>query len=117
MTPEYYLGNDIEMRNNRTMKISSRKYITETIRMYEGKYGTLKKQNVPVKPDDHPELDKSPLLNEEGIRHYQSNVGICQWILTAGRFDIAYAVSSLSRFDHQPRQDHLERSEKNIWTL
>ena len=27
LDPEYYLGNDIEMRNNRTMKISSRKYI------------------------------------------------------------------------------------------
>ena len=57
MAPEYYMGNDIEMRNNGTMKISSRKYITEIIRRYEEKYGTLKKQNVPAKPDDHPELD------------------------------------------------------------
>ena len=112
MAPAYYLGNDIEMRNNGTIKISSRKYITETIRRYEGKYGTLKKQNVPAKPDDHPKLDELPLLNEEGIRHYQSNIGICQWILTAGRFDIAYAIASLRRFAPQPRQGHLERSKK-----
>ena len=105
------------MRKNGTMKISSKKYITEIIRRYEIKYGTLKKQNVPAKPDDHPELDESPLLNEEGIRHYQSNIGICQWILTAGRFDIAFAVSSLSRFAHQPRQEHLERSEKILGYL
>ena len=112
MAPEYYLGNDIEMRNNGTMKISSRKYITEIIRRYEEKYGTLKKQNVPAKPDDHLELDESPLLNEEGIRHYQSDIGICQWILTDARFDIAYAVSSLSRFAHQQRQGHLENTNR-----
>ena len=117
MAPEYYLGSNIDMRKNGTMKISSKKYITEIIRRYEIKYGTLKKQNVPAKPDDHPELDESPLLNEEGIRHYQSNIGICQWILTAGRFDIAFAVSSLSRFAHQPRQGHLERSEKILGYL
>ena len=42
---------------------------------------------------------------------------MCQWISTAGRFDITYAVSSLSRFAHQPREGHLERSENILGYL
>ena len=76
--PEYYLGNNIEMRKNKTIKISSKKYIKEIISRYEKKYGTLKKENVPSKPTDHPELDETPFLDEYGIKHYQSNIGICQ---------------------------------------
>ena len=115
--PEYYLGNNLEIRKNKTIKVHSKKYITEIIRRYEKQYGTLKKHNVPSTPSDHPELDDTPLLNEEGRRHYQSNIGICQWICTAGRFDIAFAVSSLSRFSHSPREGHLDRTEKILGYL
>ena len=113
----YYLGNGIEMKENGTMKISSKKYTNETITRYESKYGMLKKQNIPAIIDDHPKMDDTPLLNEDGIRHFQSNIGICQWISTAGRFDITYVVSSLRRFAHQLREGHLERSEKILGYL
>ena len=76
--PEYYLGNILEIRSNNTIKVSSSKYITKVISRYEKKYGSLKKENVPATPSDHPELDDTPVLNEEGIRHYQSNICICQ---------------------------------------
>ena len=115
--PEYYLGNNIEMRKNKTIKISSKKYIKEIISRYEKKYGTLKKENVPSKPTDHPELDETPFLDEYGIKHYQSNIGICQWICTSGRLDITFAVSSLSRFSHAPREGHLERTKKILGYL
>ena len=115
--PEYYLGNNLEIRKNKTIKVHSKKYVTEIIKRYEKQYGSLKKHNVPSIPNDHPELDDSPLLDEKERRHYQSNIGICQWICTAGRFDIAFAVSSLSRFSHSPREGHLERSEKILGYL
>ena len=115
--PEYYLGSNLEIRKNNTIKVSSRKYISEIINKYEKKYGTLKKENVPATPGDHPELDDSPLLNEDETRHYQSNIGICQWISTAGRLDIAFAVSSLSRFSHAPREGHLDRTKKILGYL
>ena len=84
----------------------------EVIKRYEEKYGTLKKENVPATPDDHPELDDTLMLDEEGIKHYQSNIGICQWICTAGRLDKCFAVSSLSRFSHSPREGRLNRTKK-----
>ena len=115
--PEYYLGNNLDIRKNKTIKVHSKKYITEIIRRYEKQYGILKKQNVPASPNDHPELDDTPILDEIGRRHYQSNIGICQWICTAGRFDISFAVSSLSRFSQSPREGHLERTEKILGYL
>ena len=43
LNPEYYLGNNLEVRANNTIKISSKKYITKVIRKYEEKHGALKK--------------------------------------------------------------------------
>jgi len=110
--PEYYLGNNIEIRPNKTIKISSTKYITEMLRKYEEKNGTLRKENVPASPDDHPELDDTPFLDKNGITKFQSIIGICQWIATSGRFDITFAVANLNRFAHCPRKGHLKRAEK-----
>ena len=115
--PEYYLGNNLQVRHNCTIKVSSKKYISEIIDRYEKKYGSLRKENVPMAPNDHPELDESPILDDEGRRHYQSNIGICQWICTSGRMDIAFAVSSMSRFSQTPREDHLKRTEKILGYL
>ena len=61
---------------------------------------------------DHPEEDDTPFLNEEGITQFQSIIGVCQWIQLAGRFDITFAVSSLSRFAARPREGHLKRAIK-----
>ncbi|CAJ1938126.1 unnamed protein product [Cylindrotheca closterium] len=35
-------------------------------------------------------------------------VGMAQWAMTIGQMDIAYAVSSLTRFSSAPREGHLE---------
>ena len=66
------------------------------------------KKNVPISPDYHPELDETPLLNEERVTHYRSLIGSANWILTLGRFDIAYALSSLSRYNMAPREGHIQ---------
>jgi len=58
----------------------------------------------------HPEIDKTPLLDNDGAARYRSVIGSLNWIITLGRFDVAYATSALSRFSMQPREGHLAAS-------
>ena len=44
--PEYYSGNDVNIRLNNTIRISSKKYITEVIRKYKEKYRPLKNEKI-----------------------------------------------------------------------
>lgn len=109
--PEYYLGANLEINEN-NIKVSMEKYVREVIRKYESTNGSIRKENVPSTPHDHPELDESPFLDEAGITHFQSVMGICQWISTAARMDITFSVQSLSRFGAKPREGHLRRAIK-----
>ena len=63
----------------------------------------------PLEKEDHPEMDTSPLLDEEGVNKCQSLIGAMQWTVTLGRFDIAVAVMTMSSFRVAPRQGHLDR--------
>ena len=114
---EYDLGNNVTRRKDRTTKISLEKYIKEVIRRFEKKHGTLRKENVPSSPNDHPEQDDSPLLNEEGITDFQSVIGVCQWISIAAWMDMTFAVSSISRFASKPREGHMRKALKIIGYL
>ena len=93
------------------------KNIKEAIRKYENSHGPIRKENIPASYNDHPELDDSPFLDETGITHFQLVMGICQWILTAARMDVTFAVSSLSRFAAKPREGHLRRAIKILGYL
>jgi hypothetical protein len=105
-SPSYYLGNDIK-KVGKYLHILSKKYVSEALRSYQLKHGDIRKENIPMSPKEHPELDDSPLLNADGIKEYQHIIGVCQWLVVAGRFDINYAVSSLSRFAAAPHEGHL----------
>ena len=109
-TPSYYLGNDLKMKENR-LHVSNKTYIKEVLRKYQDEFRTLPKKNIPMSPDAHPELDTSELLNEEEIRQYQKIVGIGQWLVVAGRFDINFAISLLSRYAAAPRKGCLSLAE------
>jgi hypothetical protein len=52
-------------------------------------------------------LDELPLLCEEKIPIFQSLLGSANWIITLGRFDIAYAINSLPRYSVAPREGHM----------
>ncbi len=56
------------------------------------------KANSPLDSNDHPEVDTSKFLDEDGIQQYQSLIGSMQWAISIGRFDIAVHVSYLSKF-------------------
>ena len=76
-----------------------------------------KKASSPLEHGDHPELDTSPLLDVEGIKIYQSLIGSLQWAIQIGRFDVATATMTMSRFRAFPRQGHLGRVKRIIGYL
>jgi hypothetical protein len=110
--PSYYLGNDLKQLPNGRYHISTGTYTKEMIRKYQADYQTVRKETSPMESKYHPEMDDSPLLQEDGTREYQRIIGTCQWLIVAGRFDLCYAVSSLSRFSSAPRQDHLKHARR-----
>ena len=69
----------------------------------------LRREKLLCSPSDHPEKDESPLLGETQHRLYQQLVGMAEWAVQIGRFDIRYALTSLNRFSAAPRTGHLKR--------
>jgi hypothetical protein len=61
---------------------------------------------------DHPEVDTSEELDEEGIKKYQTMIGCLQWAILLGRFDIQTATTTMSGFRTAPRQGHLNRRKR-----
>ena len=57
-----YLINELVWVGN-SIHVSSKKYINEILRKYQKTHGDLKKEVIPIRVKEHPELDDSPLLN------------------------------------------------------
>ena len=68
---------------------------------------TFSQWNSPMAESLHPEVDDSPFLDEGGHHKFRSMIGCANWLITLGRFDIAYSVNSFSRHSMAPRQGHL----------
>jgi hypothetical protein len=111
-SPTYYLGNDYHWNAEEGVYfLGCNTYIKECLRRIEALLPdgqTLYKKTTPLPADSHPELDDSPLLDQNGVQRYQTLIGMAQWAVTVGRLDISFAVSSLSRFSANPREHHLE---------
>ena len=101
-SPLYYLGNSIKQIPEKLLHVSSKKYVNEVLHQYQQKIGNIHKENIPISPNVHPELDDKEFCNEILHKQYQHIIGVCQWILTSGRIDISYALCSLSRFSVAP---------------
>jgi hypothetical protein len=71
-----------------------------------------KEYSSPMEEGDHPELDLTQELDQDGIRLYQSLIGALQWAVTLGRFDILVGVTTMSSFRVAPRQGHVERLQR-----
>ena len=69
------------------------------------------KHRSPLQKSDHPELDTTPFLDEEGKEIYQSLIGCGQWNISIGRFDRQSAFMSMSKYCTAPREGHLERAQ------
>ena len=107
---KFHLGCDFGRDPDGTLAFGPRSYITRMMDTFEKMFGERPKEYVsPLDKGDHPEIDDSPLLDEDGIAKYQSMIGACQWLISLGRFDIAAAIVSLSRFRAAPRCGHMDR--------
>ena len=80
--------------------MGSTTYITECIRKFCAllKIATLRKDKLPCSPGEHPKLYLSPILSEAQHCIYQKLVGMVEWAVHIGIFDIRYALTSLNRF-------------------
>ena len=118
--PQYYLGGDVIIhvdehwdKQGVKMALSAETYIKNSVerleRQLDKPFGT---SSTPMAEADHPELDDSPLCSEKEATLYRSMVGSANWIVTLGRFDIAFALQSLARFSMAPRVGHLKRMNK-----
>ena len=106
----FHLGCDFFRDEDGVLCYAPRKYIEKMLDNYKRIYGTNPRQATsPLVKGDHPELDTSELLDLEETKIYQSLIGALQWTIQIGRFDIATAVMTMSRFRAAPRRGHLER--------
>ena len=107
----FHLGMDIYRKNYGTLCIAPRKYIEKIIADFERMFGESPKQNVHllIEKGNHPELDTSDFLGSNALEDYQSLIGLLQWVVFIGRFDVTTAVMTLSGFRAAPRPRCMDR--------
>ena len=115
----FHLGCDFTRDKDGTLSFGPRTYIERLAIQYKAMFGSAPSTKVssPVEKNDHPELDTSALLDDDGINHYQSLIGALQWTISLARLDIAVAVSTLSGFRVAPRVGHLDRLKRIVGYL
>ena len=110
--PKVHLGCDYAQVNKGAttrwvMGIST--YITECLRKVCTllKVTTLQKDKLICSPGDHPKLHSSTLLWEEQHCFYQQLVGMAEFYVQVGRFEICYTLTSLNCLSAAAREGHL----------
>ena len=90
---------------------SAEEYLKNAIKTVETKLGAPLvpgKVTTPLHPDYHPEIDTTPLLDDDTANYYQSMIGILLWASELGRIDITYEVGLMARFAALPRKGHYD---------
>lgn len=106
----FHLGCDFFRDENGHLCYAPVKYIEKMVENYIRIFGKKPKDATsPLVKGDHPELDTTDLLEDESIKIYQSLIGALQWVIQIGRFDLATAVMTMSRFRAAPRTGHMDR--------
>ena len=97
---KFHLGADFYCDADGALSMAPCKYIKCMTSAYKRMFGEKPKMSCysPLKKGDHPELDDTELLDQEGIQQYQSLIGMLQWSISLGRLDIATAVMTMSSF-------------------
>jgi hypothetical protein len=80
-----------------------KKYLKEAVSRVVSIFEIMRRCFTPIYPGDHPELDDSPLLNNDKHQKYQIIIRMLNWVITIGRLDVAFSTSSLSHFTACPR--------------
>ena len=116
--PEYFLGGNVETlgedlavwkEHEVHYGLSAETYIENLVQRIERVMDrTLRVYRSPMSPDCHPEMDESPLLDDEGNSKYRMLVGSANWCVTLGRIDVQYAVCTLARQNGKAREGHID---------
>src|SRR5687767_12885164 len=99
--PQYYLGGDVVglgpewEKEGISEAFSAETYIQNALPKLAKSCGLeeFRKHTTPFADKYHPELDESTLLLPDQISVYKSLLGSALWVITLGRFDIAYAIN------------------------
>ena len=116
--PERYLGATVkqwhfpEDATKVRWGLCSNQYVTEAIKNVELELQECgqrlpTKTSTPLSSGYRPELDVSPLLNDEETNYYQNLIGILRWAVELGRIDIHVEVAMMSQYLMQPRRGHI----------
>jgi Reverse transcriptase (RNA-dependent DNA polymerase) len=106
--PDVFLGGSFGRDPDGTLYWGAKRYIARCIDTYERAIGEKPKTcTTPMPERAQPELDDSAKLDDAGKVKYQALIGCLQWVVTLGRFDIACAVMTMSRFRVEPHEGHL----------
>ena len=74
--PEYHLGGDFTRDKDGTLVWGTKSYVQKMMMAFEKMFeGKPKKYYMPLPNGDHPKLDNSEFLDQDGIRKYQSLIG------------------------------------------
>jgi hypothetical protein len=94
--PTYHLGGDFFRDADGTIEWGATSYVKKMITHYKIMFdGKRKEYSSPMSEGDHPELDNSDELDEDGTKRYQSLIGALQWAITLGRFDLLVGVATM----------------------
>jgi hypothetical protein len=118
--PQYYLGGDVVELGEEWIAegiytaFSAETYIKNSL----GKLATMcgkphfPDKKTPFSDTYHPELDETELLRPADISKFKSLIGSGNWLITLGRFDIQYAISTMSQYSMAPRRGHMEELQR-----
>ncbi len=81
--PNDYLGATYIGSPRAKCYITAKHYIKEAMSQIEKRLKLVsREEKTPMKTDDHPEMDSTPLLDNIMHREYQSLIGMLQWAVT-----------------------------------
>jgi len=116
--PTRYLGAEVrrwhfpDTANKSHWALSSSKYVKEAVRNIENHLQpfnrALPKVQQPLPSNYYPELDITPLFNDEETNQFQSFISILRWIVELGCLDIYVHMVMLSLYLMNPRVGHTE---------
>ena len=109
---EFCLGGDLlnlPSTWNSNYAFSAKTYIGNLIKNSKNMLGMKNTgYNNPFDSNYHPKQDKSSLRTPQEQAFYRSLLGSANWCVTLGRYDIAYATSTLAQYSIAPRKGHLQ---------
>ena len=79
--------------------------------------GKVEKHSVPSSPGDHPELYTSEFLDNDRHLYFHMLVGMLNWIVGIGRFDISPCYLTTSALHLLPKERSPRMCLEGVWLL